>query len=38
MHVKRAELNAKHSNGHASMSLGVFWHFNAALQQYFDFS
>jgi len=26
----RAGLNAKHSNGHASMSLGVLLHFNAA--------
>ena len=34
----RAVLNAKHSNGHAGMSLGVLLHFNAAMQQYFDFS
>ena len=34
----RAVLNAKPSNGHAGMSLGGLLHFNAALQQYFDFS
>ena len=34
----RAVLNAKPSNGHACMSLGGLLHFNAALQQYFDFS
>ena len=31
----RAVLNAKHALGHASMSGGVFLHYNAALQQFF---
>ena len=34
----RAGLNAKHTTRHASMSVGVLLHFNAASQHIFDFS
>ena len=34
-HALRAGLNAKHAMRHASMSVGVLLHFNAAMQHIF---
>ena len=36
--LARVVLNAKHTTRHASMSVGVLLHFNAASQHIFDFS